>query len=152
MKILILCTGNSCRSQMAQGFLKSFHPHWEVLSAGTKPAGKVNPFAIKVMAEKGIDISGEYPKPADQFIGDEFDYVVTVCDGAREVCPVFTGKVNHRLHIGFDDPADATGTDHEKLTVYRRVRDEIEAGFRNFPDRGTKDHGPGAGGRNSTGI
>ena len=133
MKVLVLCTGNSCRSQMAQGFLKSFNPDWEVLSAGTKPAERVNKHAIKVMAEKGIDISGEHPKLVDQFINDEFDYVITVCDGAREVCPVFTGKVKHRIHIGFDDPADAVGEDNEVLPVYRRVRDEIEARFLKFP-------------------
>jgi arsenate reductase len=134
MKVLILCTGNSCRSQMAQGFLKAFHPDWDVLSAGTKPAEKVNRYAIKVMAEKGIDITGEYPKLVDQFITDEFDYVVTVCSGAREVCPVFTGKVKHRLHIGFEDPADAIGTAEEVLPVYRRVRDEIHEKFYKFPE------------------
>ncbi|MCX6224278.1 MAG: arsenate reductase ArsC [Bacteroidia bacterium] len=133
MKVLILCTGHSCRSQMALGFLKSFHPDWEVLSAGTKPAERVNKYAIKVMAEKGIDITGEHPKPVDQFIQDKFDYVVTVCSGAREVYPVFTGKVRHRIHIGFDDPADAAGTENEIMPVYRRVRDQIEEGFREFP-------------------
>ncbi|MDD4646157.1 MAG: arsenate reductase ArsC [Bacteroidales bacterium] len=133
MKILILCTGNSCRSQMAEGFLKSIHPDWEVLSAGTRPAERVSPYAIQVMAEKGIDISGEHPKLVDQFITDEFDYVVTVCDDAREVCPVFTGKVKHRLHIGFDDPADAVGSDVEVLIVYRRVRDQIAERFSTFP-------------------
>lgn len=133
MKILILCTGNSCRSQMAQGFLKSLHPDWTVHSAGTKPADKVNPYAIRAMSEKGIDISMEYPKLVDEFIRDEFDYVVTVCAGAQEVCPVFTGKVGYRVHIGFDDPADAIGTDDEIMVVYRRVRDEIAAGFQNFP-------------------
>jgi arsenate reductase len=134
MKILILCTGNSCRSQMAQGFVKHFHPDWQVLSAGTRPAGRVNPFAIKVMAEKSIDISGEHPKLVDQLIADEFDYVVTVCDGAREVCPVFTGKVGHRVHIGFEDPADAVGTEEEVLPVYRKVRDQIEERFSRFPE------------------
>ena len=134
MKVLILCTGNSCRSQMAQGFLKSFHPEWDICSAGTWPAQQVNPYAIRVMAEKGIDITGEHPKSVDQFIREEFDYVVTVCDGAREVCPVFIGKVKHRLHIGFQDPADATGTEEEILTVYRRIRDQIEARFSTFPD------------------
>jgi arsenate reductase len=133
MKVLILCTGNSCRSQMAQGFLKSYHPDWEVLSAGTKPAERVNPNAIKVMAEKGIDITDEHPKLVDQFIAEEFDYVVTVCGHAQEVCPVFIGKVKHRLHIGFDDPADAVGTEEEILPVYRRVRDEISARFSGFP-------------------
>lgn len=118
---------------MAQGFLKSFHPDWEVLSAGTKPADRVNPYAIRVMAGKNIDISGEHPKLVDVFIHDEFDYVVTVCDGAREVCPVFTGKVANQIHIGFDDPADAVGSDNEILLVYRRIRDEIEARFALFP-------------------
>ncbi len=134
MKVLILCTGNSCRSQMAEGFLQSFHPEWEVLSAGTKPAEKVNPFAIKVMAEKGIDITGEHPKLVDQFINDEFDYVITVCDGAREICPVFTGKVRHRLHIGFEDPADAVGTEEVVLPEYRRIRDLIAERFAKFPE------------------
>lgn len=133
MKVLILCTGNSCRSQMAQGFLKSFHPDWEVLSAGTKPADMVNQYAIKVMAEKSIDITGEHPKLVDQFIADEFDYVVTVCDGAKEVCPVFIGKVSHRLHISFEDPADAIGTEQQVLPVYRKIRDQISQQFSTFP-------------------
>jgi len=133
MKVLILCTGNTCRSQMARGFLSSLHPGWTVLSAGTKPAEKVNPYAVVVMAEKGIDIRAELPKSVELFINEEFDYVVTVCDGAREICPVFTGTVRHRVHIGFDDPADATGTDDEVLPVYRRVRDEIEKAFIQFP-------------------
>jgi arsenate reductase len=118
---------------MAQGFLKSFHPDWEVLSAGTKPAEKVNKYAIIVMAEKGIDITGEYPKLVDQFITDAFDYVVTVCDGAKEVCPVFIGKVSHRLHISFEDPADAIGTDEQVLPVYREIRDQISQRFSTFP-------------------
>jgi len=134
MKVLILCTGNSCRSQMAQGFLKSLHPEWDVQSAGTKPAERVNSYAIKAMAERGIDITGEHPKLVDQFIHDEFDYLVTVCDGAREVCPVFTGKVKHRLHIGFDDPADTVGTEEKVLPVYRRIRDEIREKFSKFPE------------------
>ncbi len=133
MKVLVLCTGNSCRSQMAQGFLKSFNPDWEVLSAGTRPAERVNKYAIKVMAEKGIDITGEHPKLVDQFINDEFDYVITVCDGAREVCPVFIGKVKHRIHIGFEDPADAVGSDEEVTPEYRRIRDEIQDRFARFP-------------------
>jgi len=110
MRILILCTGNSCRSQMAEGFLKSFDSSLEVYSAGTHPATKPNPYAVEVMAEKGIDISANQPKSVDLFVDQPFDYVITVCDGAKEVCPVFTGKVEHRLHIGFEDPADATGT------------------------------------------
>lgn len=133
MKALVLCTGNSCRSQMAQGFLKLFNPDWEVHSAGTHPAERVNPLAIRVMGEKGIDISSEHPKQVDLFLDDEFDYVITVCDGAREVCPVFTGRVNHRLHIGFEDPSDTQGPEEEVLPVYRKVRDQICDRFSKFP-------------------
>ncbi len=132
MKILIICTGNTCRSQMAEGFLRSFDKNLEVYSAGTNAEKKVNPYAIIVMAEKGIDISTQFPKNVDLFIKESFDYVITVCDGAKEICPVFTGKVKHRLHIGFEDPASATGSDEEKLIVYRKVRDEIEREFREF--------------------
>ena len=132
MKILILCTGNSCRSQMAEGFLKSFDPELTVYSAGTEPSDKVHPKAIEVMREVGIDISDGHPKPVDDFINDSFDYVVTVCDGAKEKCPVFAGKVNHRLHIGFEDPAAAAGTDAEVMTVFRKVRDEIKDAFKKF--------------------
>jgi arsenate reductase len=131
-RILILCTGNSCRSQMAEGFLKSFDPEMEVFSAGTKPASKVSTKAVNVMAEKGINISHERPKDVNEFIDKSFDYVITVCDNAKETCPVFSGKVQHRLHIGFDDPADAKGTEEEILSVFRRVRDEIESGFKQF--------------------
>ena len=132
MKILIICTGNTCRSQMAEGFLKSFDKKLEVFSAGTRAEKLVNPYAIKVMAEKGINISTQFPKSVDLFIKEPFDYVITVCDGAKEICPVFTGNVKHRLHIGFEDPADAIGSDEEKLIVYRKVRDEIEKEFREF--------------------
>jgi arsenate reductase (thioredoxin) len=131
-KILVLCTGNSCRSQMAEGYLISLDSELEVFSAGTHPAGTINPYAVEVMKEIGIDISAQYPKNADKFTGESFDYVITVCDNAKEVCPVFTGNVKHRLHIGFDDPADATGSKEEKLAVYRRVRDEIKRDFDNF--------------------
>jgi len=132
MKILILCTGNSCRSQMAEGFLRSLHPEWKIFSAGTKPEKEVNPLAVKVMEEAGIDISHHQPKNIQQFIGYDFDYVITVCDNARESCPVFTGKVKHRLHIGFEDPADARGNEEERLEVYRRVRNEIMNQFANL--------------------
>jgi len=131
-KILILCTGNSCRSQMAEGFLKFFDPELEVYSAGTKPEVKVNSNAVEVMKELGIDISSHYPKNVNDFVNLPFDYVITVCDKAKEVCPVFTGDVKHRLHIGFDDPAEAKGTREEVLSVYRRVRDEIKARFTKF--------------------
>ncbi len=132
MKILILCTGNTCRSQMAEGFLRSLDPTLEIYSAGTEPGGKVHPLAIQVMQEKNIDISHGHPKPVTDFINIPFDYVMTVCDGAREACPVFAGKVKHRLHIGFDDPAEATGTKEEILAVFRRVRDEIIRDFGKF--------------------
>jgi arsenate reductase len=114
---------------MAEGFLKSFDRRLEVFSAGTHPAPHANPNAVAVMKEAGIDISGNRPKNVDLFLADPFDYVITVCGGAREVCPAFSGKVANRLHIGFDDPADAVGTPGEILAVYRRVRDEIRADF-----------------------
>ncbi len=132
MKILILCTGNSCRSQMAEGFLKSLDTRLEVYSAGTHPAGQANPHAVAAMKELGIDISGNKPKSVDTFLADPFDYVITVCGGAQETCPAFIGKVKARLHIGFDDPADAVGTTEEVMPVYRRVRDEIREGFLKF--------------------
>lgn len=135
MKILVLCTGNSCRSQMAEGFLKSIDERLEVYSAGTAPSVKIHPKAVEVMREAGIDISHGYPKPVDDFVNESFDYVITVCDGAKEVCPVFTGDVKHRLHIGFEDPAEATGTDDEILSVFRKVRDEIENEFSSFYKR-----------------
>ena len=130
--ILILCTGNSCRSQMAEGFLKSFDKNLEVHSAGTGPSDKVHPKAVEVMNELGIDLSKNYPKNVDQFLDRPFNYVITVCDNARETCPVFTGTVEYDLHIGFDDPADATGTEEEILSVFRRVRDEIKRDFGEF--------------------
>jgi len=114
---------------MAEGLLKSFDKELEVYSAGTRPEKAVNPNAVSVMNEIGIDISSQYPKLADNFINDSFDYVITVCDNAKKNCPVFTGKVNHRLHIGFDDPAFAKGTSEEVLNVYRLVRDEIKNAF-----------------------
>ncbi len=131
-RILILCTGNSCRSQMAEGFLKSFDSKLEVHSAGTKPAERVHPKAVEVMKEVGIDLSGNKPKMVDQFLDQPFDYVITVCDHAKETCPVFTGKVKQRLHIGFDDPAAATGTEDEVYAIFRRVRDEIRDSFQEF--------------------
>ena len=131
-RVLILCTGNSCRSQMAEGFLKSIDRNLEVFSAGTKPAEKVNPFAVKAMKEIGIDISSGIPENVEKYINQSFDYVITVCDNAKESCPVFLGDVKSRLHIGFDDPADAVGTEEEILPVYRRVRDEIRLEFKKF--------------------
>jgi len=114
---------------MAEGFLRSFDSKMEVFSAGTKPASQVHPKAIVVMKEVGIDLSSSKPKMVDQFLNDAFDYVITVCDHAKETCPVFFGKVQYRLHIGFDDPAEARGTEEEMLAVFRRVRDEIKTQF-----------------------
>lgn len=125
MRILILCTGNSCRSQMAEGFLRSFDPGLEVFSAGTAPSDRVHPKAVLVMQELGIDLSGQYPRKVDEFLNEAFDYVITVCGHARENCPVFTGEVKKQLHIGFDDPAEATGTEEEIMGEFRRIRDEI---------------------------
>jgi len=132
VRILILCTGNSCRSQMAEGFLKSFGTELELFSAGTNPSGKVNILAIKAMQEVGIDISDTKPKNVDQFLKFSFDYVITVCDNAKETCPVFLGKVKYRLHIGFEDPAEAKGTEEERLSVFRKIRDEIRSEFERF--------------------
>ena len=133
-RILILCTGNSCRSQMAEGYLKSLDKNLEVYSAGTKPAERVNPFAVKAMNEIGLDISSGVPENVDKYINQSFDYLITVCDNAKEICPIFIGKVKKQLHIGFDDPADAVGTEEEIMPVYRRVRDEIIVEFKKFYD------------------
>src|SRR6056297_2876520 len=111
MKILILCTGNSCRSQMAEGFLKALQPEADIYSAGTEPEKKVNPYAIQVMQEEGIDLSDHQPKNVNEFLDEAFDYVITVCDDAKESCPMFTGKVKNRLHLGFEDPAKVKGTE-----------------------------------------
>lgn len=129
MKVLILCTGNSCRSQMAHGFLHSFDKRITVCSAGTEASGKLHEKAVKVMHEIGIDISGHTSDPVDKYLNDEWDYVITVCGGANEVCPAFIGKVNHRLHIGFDDPSHLVGTDEFIWSEFHRVRDEIKQRF-----------------------
>jgi arsenate reductase len=114
---------------MAHGFLQSFDKDIEVCSAGTEPAKKVNQKAVKVMQEVGIDISHHTPKMVDQYVNDAWDYVITVCDSANESCPAFFGKVKNRLHIGFEDPSHATGTDDFIWSEFRRVRDEIRAKF-----------------------
>lgn len=129
MKVLILCTGNSCRSQMAQGFLQSFDKKIIVRSAGTEASGKLNQKAVKVMAEIGIDISHHTSDSVEMYLKDEWDYVITVCGGANEACPAFMGKVKQRLHIGFDDPSHAIGTDEFIWSEFHRVRDEIKEGF-----------------------
>ena len=132
MKVLILCTGNSCRSQMAHGFLQSFDSRLEVASAGTEASGKLNHKAVEVMKEAGIDISHNTSDQVDIYLNDEWDYVITVCGGANENCPAFFGKVKHRLHIGFDDPSHATGTPEFIESEYYRVRDEIKEAFWKF--------------------
>ena len=132
MKILILCTGNSCRSQMAQGFLQSFNKKNEIYSAGTFPASRVNPNAIKVMAEAGIDISKNLPENVRKYLNVEWDYVITVCDDANETCPVFSGKVKHRIHMGFEDPSGAIGSEKFVMNEFRRIRDEIKNEFFKF--------------------
>lgn len=134
MKILILCTGNSCRSQMAQGFLQSFDQAVEVHSAGTEPSGKINPQAIEVMKEIGIDISHQTSDPVDKYLGWAWDYVITVCGDANETCPVFKGTVKKRMHIGFEDPSEAVGADDFIWSEFRRVRDEIKTAFWNLYD------------------
>lgn len=132
MNVLILCTGNSCRSQMAQGFLQSFDKNITVCSAGTEPAKQVNQTAVKVMKEVGIDISHHTPKFVDQYLKDEWDYVITVCDHVNETCPAFLGKVKYRLHIGFEDPSNAKGSEEFIRREFYRIRDEIKKGFYNF--------------------
>ena len=132
MKILILCTGNSCRSQMAQGFLKSFDNRNEVVSAGTFPASKVNSKAVIAMQEAGIDISHNTPKNVSIYLNEEWDYVITVCDDANESCPFFSGKVKHRLHIGFEDPSNATGSEEFIMLEFGRIRDDIRSACYKF--------------------
>ncbi len=129
MKILVLCTGNSCRSPMAHGFLNHFNNEMEVYSAGVHPAYRVMPESIEVMAEKGIDISDYKPEHVYDYVKDEFDYVITVCDHANETCPIFEGKVKHRLHMPFPDPIRAKGGYKNRLKAYREVRDAIEEKF-----------------------
>ncbi|WP_346854763.1 arsenate reductase ArsC [uncultured Draconibacterium sp.] len=129
MKVLILCTGNSCRSQMAHGFLQSFDQRIQVESAGTEASGKLNQKAVKAMAEIGLDISGHTSDSVEKYLNDEWDYVITVCGGANESCPAFIGKVKTRLHMGYDDPSHAVGTDEFIWSEFERVRDEIKDGF-----------------------
>ena len=129
MRILILCTGNTCRSQMAHGFMQSFDPRLEVHSAGTRPAAQVNPKAVLVMKEAGVDISGHTPKNVDIYLNQEWDYVITVCGGANESCPSFTGKVANRLHIGFEDPSESVGSEQFIMSEFCRVRDLIRDRF-----------------------
>ncbi len=132
MKILILCTGNSCRSQMAHGFMQSFNSDITVSSAGTEASGRLNQKAVQAMKEIGIDISKHTSDPVEKYLNEEWDFVITVCGGANENCPAFLGKVKTRLHIGFDDPSHAVGTEEFIWSEFIRVRDEIKEGFWKF--------------------
>ena len=127
--ILVLCTGNSCRSHLAEGILKKeLGDAFRIESAGSKPAGYVHPLAIKALEEIGIDVSGNRSKHLDEFLNDDIETVITVCGNADQACPVFPGQVN-RHHFPFEDPAHATGTEEQQFAVFRRVRDEIQAVF-----------------------
>lgn len=127
-RVLILCTGNSARSQMAEGLLRHLAgDRFEVLSAGSKPS-VVNPFAIEAMRQRGIDISGQRSKHLSQYLDQPFDYVITVCDNAAETCPIFPGRAQ-RIHWSFPDPAAAHGSDADILAAFARVRDDLEARF-----------------------
>lgn len=129
IRVLFLCTGNSARSQMAEALLRSYGgTDFEVASAGTDPKG-LNPLTIEVMAEAGIDVSKQQSKSLDRFLDQSFDYVITVCDRARDNCPTFPGD-NERIHWSFDDPAAATGSHEQQLAVFRRVRNEISERLR----------------------
>ena len=139
MKILVLCTGNSCRSKMAKGLLQSFDSSLIVHSAGTKPAANVNEYAIKVMAEIGITIGLTKPKSVNVYLGEDWDYVITVCGGANEFCPIFYGKVKHRVHIGFDDPSLFTGSEEKILDEFRHVRDKLKLRLYKFYEENLKN-------------
>ena len=124
-KVLFLCTGNSARSQIAEGLVNHFlGEHWEAFSAGTKPAGPVHPLAVRAMAESGINISAQCSKSVGEFRDAEFDVIVTVCDNAARNCPVWLGK-GKRTHLGFPDPAAATGSENERMEMFRQVRDGL---------------------------
>ena len=133
-RVLILCTGNSARSQMAEGLLRyDAGDRFDVFSAGTQP-GRVRAEAISVMRELGIDISGHHSKGVNEFTGQSFDYVLTVCDNARETCPIFPGHSMH-IHHSFDDPAAVQGTDEERLAAFRKVRNELRTYLNRFPQK-----------------
>jgi len=132
MKILILCTGNSCRSQMAHGFLQSLDANLEVYSAGTESLGRLNSKAVDVMKRIGIDISQHTSDSVQKYMNEPWDFVITVCGGANETCPAFIGNVKYRLHIGFDDPSHAVGTPEFIDSEFIRVRDEITDRFYAF--------------------
>jgi len=139
MKILILCTGNSCRSQMAHGFIQSFDKKLHVRSAGTEPAAHINQKAVEVMAGLEVDISHHIPHLVDEYLDEEWDYVITVCDHANETCPVFFGRVKHRLHLGFEDPSHARGTPEFIHGEYIRIRNAIRGKFLEFYNENLKE-------------
>ena len=137
-RVLILCTGNSARSQMAEGLLRQMAgDSVSVFSAGVEPSF-VRPQAVAAMRERGIDITGQRSKSVDEFVGQKFDYVITVCDNARERCPVFP-STTERIHWSFDDPAKAEGDEEAIMAVFRRVRDEIEGRLRKFSEKVMSD-------------
>jgi arsenate reductase len=117
---------------MAQGFLQAFDKRLQIFSAGTEPAARINPTAVKVMKEAGIDISKNKPRNVDQYLNEAWDYVITVCDNANESCPVFPGKVRNRIHMGFEDPSNFKGTDTQIINEFRRIRDQIRSSFYKF--------------------
>lgn len=139
MKILILCTGNSARSQMAHGILQNLNQELYVHSAGTKPTLRVHPMAIEVMKDLGIDISHHVPMHVEMYLKERWDYVITVCDGANELCPVFTGDVHHRVHIGFEDPAREYESPEEERKGFLKTRDQIVLELFRFNAKAFKD-------------
>ncbi|MCL4229163.1 arsenate reductase ArsC [Candidatus Dependentiae bacterium] len=129
-RILVICVHNSARSVMLAKYLEQLHPDWAVYSAGLKPTNQVNPFAVQVLKEDGIDVSAHKPQEVTKFLTQPFDYVISVCEAE---CPVFSGQVKHTLHVPFQDPSSATGSKEEKLVTFRRVRDQIKAYAQSFP-------------------
>ncbi|MCF8369814.1 MAG: arsenate reductase ArsC [Bacteroidales bacterium] len=132
MKVLVLCTGNSCRSHMAEAFLRSFDQKLEVFSAGTLPEREIHPLADKVMSETGIPLNGHFPKNVDGFLHKDFDFLVTVCERARESCPEFKGSIKKQIHIGISDPVHFIGNEEETLKEFRKTRDIIKSSFYRF--------------------
>ena len=139
MKILILCTGNSARSQMAHGILQNLKADLYVHSAGTKPNLRVHPMAVEVMHDLGIDISHHVPMQVETYLKERWDYVITVCDGANETCPVFIGDVRHRLHIGFEDPVKDYENQEDEKQGFFQIRDKIVLELFRFNARSFKD-------------
>ena len=134
MKVIVICTGNSCRSQMAEGLIKNKYPNFEVSSAGSHPEESVNPYAVKVMQDIGIDISQNVPKNVNKFVDDEFDYVFTVCDSAVEICPVFNNAKN-KVHKSFVDPKrDSYDSEEHAIEIYTETRNLIEEWINEYED------------------